>query len=48
MSARDWFCCRFFVFRFDAATEEAAGGQEFGVEEGGAGSATDQVVGKQG
>jgi len=31
-----------------AVLEEAAGGQEFGVKEGGAGGATDQVVGEEG
>src|SRR5882724_13452664 len=34
--------------RGDTAGEEAAGGEEFGVEEGGAGGATDEVVGEQG
>src|SRR6266850_2014182 len=34
--------------RGDAAIEEAAGGEELGVEEGGAGGAADEVVGEQG
>ena len=32
----------------DAAVEEAAGGEELGVEQGGTGGATDEVVGEQG
>jgi len=36
------------VARGDAACEEAAGGEELGVEQGGAGGATDEVVGEQG
>src|ERR1700704_1849700 len=36
------------VVRGDAAVQEAAGGEELGVEQGGAGGAADEVVGEQG
>jgi hypothetical protein len=36
------------LVRGDAAVQEAAGGEELGVEQGGAGGAADEVVGEQG